>query len=160
MEEEHIDWRTRRVNYDRPKETDAIDYNLTLTECLERRAVLSRQLSEVATAIDSIRTQLEGREVEQITTGVPTDMVWKRKATSALRYSSRSHEDHNRAIKNLNSRIKFLEFRKDSRHMAFVESAKVILPEPIFNSIWSLVDAGGAGFVGVTAVQVDAAAQA
>jgi hypothetical protein len=158
MEDEQIDWRTRRVNYDRPQETDSIDDSLTLQDCLERRAVLSRQLSAVASAVDCIRTQLENREIGQITTGVPTDMVWKRKATSALRFSSRSREDHNRALKNLNSRIKFLESRKDQRHLAFVESAKAVLPEPIFNSIWSRVDAGAdSGFIGL---QVDAAARA
>jgi hypothetical protein len=137
MEDQPIDWRTRRVNYDRPQETDIISDSMTLKECLERRAVLSRQLSEVASAVDCIRTQLESREIEQITTGVPTDMVWKRKATSALRYSSRSRDDHNRALKNLNSRIKFLEFREDSRHMAFVEAASVILPPETISAIWA-----------------------
>jgi hypothetical protein len=152
MEDQPIDWRTKRVFYDRPQETDAIDDNLTLKECLERRAVLSRQLSDVASAVDCIRTQFESREIEQITTGVPTDLVWKRKATSALRFWSRSRDDHNRALKNINSRIKFLEFRKDQRHLAFVAVVAGLLPASRVSEIWAMVDAGGDGFVGVPGV--------
>jgi hypothetical protein len=76
--------RHKRRRFDRPAETDAIDDNLTLNQCLERRAVLSAQLSNIGDDIDAVRSQLESAEIEQITTGVPTNTAWKRKRPPTL----------------------------------------------------------------------------
>jgi hypothetical protein len=47
--------RPRRVEYSRPPETDRVDPSLCLDELVERRAVISAALSEIAESTDSIK---------------------------------------------------------------------------------------------------------
>jgi hypothetical protein len=60
MEEQATDTtRFRRVVYERPLEADKVDPELSLEQLGERRAKISRLISEIAESFDSIRGQLE-----------------------------------------------------------------------------------------------------
>jgi hypothetical protein len=138
--------RTRRVEYPRPPETDRVDPNLSLDELVERRAVISAQLSEIAESVDSIKGQLEA--AEQAATGVPTNPDWFRRANGALRYFVRQHQDHQRALGNLNRRASQLgqTDSKQAGRKAFIRHARTLLPPETYGAIWSRVNAelGGA----------------
>ncbi|HZZ22017.1 MAG TPA: hypothetical protein VFE60_05330 [Roseiarcus sp.] len=129
--------RHKRQRFDRPPETDAIDDNATLKQCAERRSVISGELSTIADDVDSIRSQLENAEIEQTRTGVPTDSRWKFKAMCALRYLHRALDDHRRAVRNLNARIRVLENRGEAP--AFIEIAEELLEPDMFHRIWGRV---------------------
>jgi hypothetical protein len=133
--------RTRRVEYSRPLEADRVDPNLSLEELVERRAVISAQLSEMAESVDSIKGQLEA--AEQAATGVPTNPDWLRRANGALRYFARQHQDHQRALGNLNRRASQLgqTDAKQAGRKAFIRHARTLLPPETYGAIWSRVDA-------------------
>ena len=98
MEEQATDTtRFRRVVYERPLEADKVDPGLSLEQLGERRAKISRLISEIAESFDSIRGQLESDRALE-------DPEWARRATGAQRYFSRQLQDHQRALGNLNRR--------------------------------------------------------
>src|SRR5580700_4085736 len=98
MEEQAADTtRFRRVVYDRPPEADKVDPELSLEQLGERKAQISRLISEIAESFDSIRGQLESDRASE-------DPEWARRATGAQRYFSRQLQDHQRALGNLNRR--------------------------------------------------------
>jgi hypothetical protein len=105
MEDDQTSEYRRRPSFDRPPETDRVNTSLTLEECSERRAAISAGLSEIAESIDAIKNQLESSEVAQLTTGSCANPEWSKRAVGALRYYSRQHQDHQRALGNLNRRI-------------------------------------------------------
>jgi hypothetical protein len=146
MDDQPTDYRVgrpRRVDYPRPPETDRVDPELSLDQLNERRAIISEQLSEINHSIDSIKGQLESAEVSRITTGLPTNPEWFRRARSAQRYFKRQHQDHQRALGNLNRRAAQLgqSSGKQVDRKAFIRHAREILPPELYSSIWAKVDA-------------------
>jgi hypothetical protein len=141
MEDKTDTGRAPRVDYQRPPEADRVDSNLSLEECVERRATISAAVSEIAESIDAIKGQLESAEVSQITTGVSTNLEWLRRATGALRYYTRRHQDHQRALGNLNRRAVQLgqSGGKQADRKAFIRHARALLPPELYEAIWSKV---------------------
>jgi hypothetical protein len=135
MEDEYYTGRQRRVVYKRPPETDKVNPDLSLEECIERRAEISRLMSEMAESIDSIKGQLDAAKL-----GTPTETVWIRRASGALRFYVRQHGDHQRAYWNINRRVLKLEQQDSARQ--FVRAAKTFLPKDTYSQIWALVGEG------------------
>jgi hypothetical protein len=146
MDDQQIDYstgRTRRVEYPRPAETDRVDPKLSLDDLNERRAVISAALSERAEFTDSIKNQLEAAEVTQAATGVPTNPDWLRRANGAMRYFARQHQDHQRALGNLNRRASQLgqSSGKQADRKAFIRHARAVLPPETYDAIWARANA-------------------
>jgi hypothetical protein len=141
MEDRTDTGRAPRVDYQRPPEADRVDPDLTLDECIERRAVISEALSEISAAVDNIKGQLESAEVAQLTTGVSTNPEWSRRANGALRYHTRAYQDHQRALGNLNRRAVQLgqSGGKQADRKAFIRHARALLPPELYEAIWSKV---------------------
>jgi chromosome segregation ATPase len=141
--------RARRADFPRAPETDRVDPNLTLDQLNERRAIISEQLSEINHSIDSIKGQLEDAELTETRSGVPTNPDWLRRARSAQRYFKRQHQDHQRALGNLNRRAAQLgqSSNKQVNRKLFIWHARNILPPETYDAIWAKVEAelsGGA----------------
>jgi hypothetical protein len=148
MEEQATDTtRFRRVVYERPPEADKVDPELSLEQLGERRAKISRLISEIAESFDSIRGQLESDRASE-------DPEWARRATGAQRFFSRQHQDHQRALGNLNRRIAQLGGGggKQADRKAFIRHAREILPVETYDAIWDAAkrELRGDGFVGVS----------
>jgi hypothetical protein len=137
MEEQAADTtRFRRVVYDRPPEADKVDPELSLEQLGERKAQISRLISEIAESFDSIRGQLESDRASE-------DPEWARRATGAQRYFSRQLQDHQRALGNLNRRAAQLGGGggKQASKKLFIKHARTLLPAETYDAIWSRVDA-------------------
>jgi hypothetical protein len=141
-ETDYRNGRARRVDYIRPAEADKVDPNLTLEECVERRAVASETLSEITNSKDSIRSQLASAHATQKVTGIAPNPIWQARANGAMRYYSRQYKDHQRAIENLSRRIREIrcEF-PGGIDREFVRHARTLLPPEIYGEIWAKVDA-------------------
>src|ERR1700722_11787142 len=136
MEEQATDTtRFRRVVYERPLEADKVDPGLSLEQLGERRAKISRLISEIAESFDSIRGQLESDRALE-------DPEWARRATGAQRYFSRQLQDHQRALGNLNRRAAQLGGGgKQADRKLFIRHARKILAPETYNAIWAKVEA-------------------
>jgi hypothetical protein len=147
------DCRQRRPSFDRPPEADRVDPKLSLEECVERRATISAALSEIAESIESIKGQIESSQVSEEVTGVSANPEWSRRAVAALRYYTRQHQDHQRALGNLNRRAIQLgqSGGKQAGRKAFIRHARTLLPAETYDAIWSRVDAELRGAEGARA---------
>jgi hypothetical protein len=141
--------RPRRADFPRPTETDKVDPNLSLDGLNERRALISWQLSEINHSIDSIKAQLEAAEITEKATGVPPNTDWYIRCRSAQRYFKRQHQDHQRALGNLNRRTAQLgqSSKKQVDKKLFIKHARRTLEPEVYSSIWAKVEAelSGAG---------------
>jgi hypothetical protein len=134
----------KRAIYERPKEADVVDPNLTADELISIRAVVSERISEIGRSVDSIKSQLEAAKIKQAATGSHSEHVWRIRANDALRYQGRSYQDHCRALGNINRRIRQLngsngDEKNKSDERTFVRHARAILPEETYMAIWSSV---------------------
>jgi hypothetical protein len=132
-----------RPDFPRPPETDKVDQELTSDELNERRAVISEQLSEINHSIDSSKGQLDAAEITEKATGVITNPNWLIRCKSAQRYYARQHQDHQRALGNLNRRVAQLGQGggKQVDKKLFIKWARRILPTETYDSIWARVEA-------------------
>jgi hypothetical protein len=125
---------TRKILFDRPPEADQVDPDLTLDHCIERRAEISRLLSQIAEVIDSIKGQLASPRPDN------SDPDWGSRAEAALKHYKRKHTDHERALVNLSRRVAMLEREVVSQR--FVRVAKELLPVESYRQIWAAVGEG------------------
>jgi hypothetical protein len=120
----------RTVLFERPSDADRVDPNLSLEQCIERRAEISRALSDIAEIIDTISRQLAAPRPDG-------DPEWPSRAEAARKHYKRKSADHERAYLNLTKRVAMLDRAGISQR--FVRAAKDLLPLESYRQIWAVV---------------------
>jgi hypothetical protein len=123
----------RRVLFERPSEAGQVDPNLTLEQCIERRAEISRALSDIAEIVDTIGRQLAAPRPDG-------DPAWASRAEAARKHYKRKSADHERAYLNLTQRVAMLD--RDGVSHRFVRAARDLLPLESYREIWAAVGEG------------------
>jgi hypothetical protein len=123
----------RRVLFERPTEADQVGPDLTLDHLLDRRAEISRLLSQISETIDTIKRQLESPRPEN------SDPDWASRAAAALKRYKRKLLEHERAFSNLTAAARAVEREGEARK--FVRAAKAMLPHEMYAAVWAEVHA-------------------